>query len=43
MWDHIPPDELHRTRNYGLTGGYLTPPTPTVMTCPLCGGTGKLA
>ena len=29
-----------RTRNYGLAGGWLYP--PSVMTCPLCGGTGWL-
>ena len=41
VWDHLPPDELNRrTRNYGLAGGWLTP--PTVMTCPLCGGEGVL-
>lgn len=44
MWNHIPPGELGRTRNYGLAGGWLTPPVPTpVMTCPLCDGKGHLA
>jgi hypothetical protein len=34
---------LKRTRNYGLVGGWLTPPTPTtVMTCPLCDGAGVM-
>jgi hypothetical protein len=43
MWDHIPPDEVARkTRNYGLAGGWLTPPSPVVLTCPLCDGTGTL-
>lgn len=31
---------MMRTRNYGLAGGWLTP--PTAMTCPLCGGQGVL-
>lgn len=44
VWDHISPDELRRTRNYGLAGGWLTPPpAPVGMTCPLCDGTGRLA
>ena len=41
VWDHLRPEDLKQTRNYGLAGGYLTSPAAArIMVCPLCDGHG---